>query len=105
VVVCAFLRFPFALLCSGDCGTQLKGAIDYYTHVGGGYGDTQSGIDWHTGNETSNFDDSGNFTTDLLVPHTIAWLKRKATNPVCLSTLSALSALACACSAHLHRPR
>ena len=55
-----------------------EGAIDYETHIGGGYGGANAGVDWHRGNETTCFEDSGTWTEDLLVAETNAFLHRMA---------------------------
>jgi len=38
-------------------------------------------MDWHRGNETSCFADTGNYTTELVVPEAVAFLQRKAKEP------------------------
>ena len=53
-----------------------QGAIDYYTHVGGAYGGTKAGVDWHRGNQTTDFSDSGKYVVDLIVPEALSFLKR-----------------------------
>ena len=53
-----------------------EGCIDYYTHHGGGFSNTQGGTDWHRGNETTCFADSGNYTAELIVPETLAYLAK-----------------------------
>jgi arylsulfatase A-like enzyme len=58
-----------------------QGEVDYYKHTGGGYGGTPNGIDWHRGNQTACFDDTGNYTTELVVRKAIGYLKRKAATP------------------------
>lgn len=58
-----------------------QGCVDYYSHVGGGYGGSQPGVDWHTGNETTNFDQSGTYTVELIVPQTVKWLRERAETP------------------------
>lgn len=58
-----------------------EGAIDYVTHVGGGYSGTKKGVDWHRGNGTSCFEDSGTWTEDLIVAESLAFLHRMAQAP------------------------
>ena len=53
-----------------------QGAIDYYTHMGGAYGGTKAGVDWHRGNQTTDFSDSGKYVVDLIVPEALSFLKR-----------------------------
>ena len=68
-----------------------EGAIDYFSHVGGGYNGTAKGVDWHRGNETVCFDDNGTFADDLLVTHTADFLYRMGraqNNAVQLGTAS-----------------
>ena len=38
-------------------------------------------MDWHTGNETTNFDQSGTYTVELIVPQTVKWLRERAETP------------------------
>jgi arylsulfatase A-like enzyme len=53
-----------------------EGAIDYVTHVGGGYSGSRAGVDWHRGNQTACFEDSGTWTEDLIVAQALAFLHR-----------------------------
>jgi len=55
-----------------------QGTIDYYTHQGYNYGGTSPGLDWHRGNETSWFEDTGNYTAELIVPEVIKFFKQMA---------------------------
>jgi arylsulfatase B len=55
-----------------------EGAIDYVTHVGGGYSGSRAGVDWHRGNQTACFEDSGTWTEDLIVAQALAFLHRMA---------------------------
>jgi arylsulfatase B len=57
-----------------------EGAIDYVTHVGGGYSGSRAGVDWHRGNQTTCFEDSGTWTEDLLVAEALMFLHRMARN-------------------------
>eukprot|EP01048_Picozoa_sp_COSAG05_P021866 COSAG05_NODE_4163_length_1646_cov_17.789270_2_plen_90_part_00 len=52
-----------------------------YTHTGGGYGGMSKGTDWHRGNETTCFTDSGNYTSTLIVPEANDFLQRMAKAP------------------------
>ena len=58
-----------------------QGAINYYSHTGGGYGGTVSGVDWHRGNETTCYNDNGTYTAELIVPHVDAYLAQRAATP------------------------
>jgi arylsulfatase A-like enzyme len=53
-----------------------QGCVDYYTHTGGQYGGMRGGTDWHRGNETTCFSDSGNYTAELIVPEATEFLHR-----------------------------
>lgn len=58
-----------------------QGTVHYYTHQGFAYGGANGGLDWHRGNETSCFDDSGNYSAELIVPAAVDFLERKAKDP------------------------
>ena len=55
-----------------------QGCVDYYSHVGGGYGGTIPGVDWHRGNETACFADNGTYTAELIVPEMVSYLEGRA---------------------------
>lgn len=55
-----------------------EGAINYTSHVGGGYSGARAGVDWHRGNQTACFDDAGKWTEDLIVTETLSFLHRMA---------------------------
>ena len=44
--------------------------------MGGAYGGTKAGVDWHRGNQTTDFSDSGKYVVDLIVPEALSFLKR-----------------------------
>ena len=58
-----------------------QGCVDYYDHTGGGYGNTAKGVDWHRGNETTCYSDSGNYTSTLIVPEATGFIKRMERQP------------------------
>ena len=44
--------------------------------MGGAYGGTKAGVDWHRGNQTTDFSDAGKYCVDLIVPEALSFLKR-----------------------------
>jgi arylsulfatase A-like enzyme len=61
-----------------------EGTVNYTSHVGGGYGGTKAGVDWHRGNQSVCFEDDGKWVEDLLVPQAVDFFGRMAapaTNP------------------------
>eukprot|EP01052_Picozoa_sp_SAG31_P037850 SAG31_NODE_4955_length_2836_cov_1.640482_1_plen_258_part_00 len=62
-----------------------QGCVDYYEHTGGNYGGMDGGTDWHRGNETTCYADSGpgigNYTAKLIVPDAQGYLQRMAKTP------------------------
>lgn len=63
------------------------GQEDYYTHIGPGYGGTKAGLDWHRGNQSDCWDDTGNYSAPLIAAKAISFLRQmhhqqtKTTNP------------------------
>ena len=55
-----------------------QGAVDYWTHVGGGYSGTAKGLDWHRGNQTDCFADSGQYTAGLVEHEAVSFIHRMA---------------------------
>ena len=64
--------------CYAECFRNLNGDVTmppcHHVTVGSL---ASKGIDWHTGNETSNFNQTGDYTTELIVPQTLQWLKAR----------------------------
>ena len=58
-----------------------QGHIDYYTHQGFAYGGAVDGLDWHRGNETPCFNDTGTYTSELVTQTAVDFLNRKAADP------------------------
>ena len=58
-----------------------QGCVDYYSHTGGGYGGMPAGMDWHRGNESSCYNDTGTYTAELIAPAAVDFLDRMAKTP------------------------